>query len=106
MSASSSAILLASAAAFYRLRGGVAVVFGRFVMGVRGAFLAPLAGSARLPYGRFLLFDVAADRGGLPDRVGPQAAFLAAGLAVDLVVKLGRRRRPRLAVETLRGTRA
>lgn len=44
------------AVAFYHLRGPVAVVFGRFVVGVR-AFLFPLAGSARMPYARFLLFD-------------------------------------------------
>jgi len=44
------------AVAFYRLRGKLAVVFGRFVMGVR-AFLFPLAGSARMPYVQFLLFD-------------------------------------------------
>ncbi len=47
---------LEKAVAFYRLRGKAAVVFGRFVIGVR-AFLFPLAGSARMPYGRFLLFD-------------------------------------------------
>lgn len=46
-----------TAAAFYRLRGPATVVFGRFVMGVR-AFLAPLAGSVRMPYPRFLVFDV------------------------------------------------
>lgn len=46
-----------NAVAFYRLRGPATVVFGRFVMGVR-AFLAPLAGSARMPYARFLVFDV------------------------------------------------
>jgi membrane protein DedA with SNARE-associated domain len=45
------------AVAFYRLRGPVTVVFGRFVMGVR-AFLAPLAGSVRMPYLRFLAFDI------------------------------------------------
>jgi len=44
------------AVAFYHLRGRVAVVFGRFVVGVR-AFLFPLAGSARMPYAQFLLFD-------------------------------------------------
>jgi hypothetical protein len=44
------------AVAFYQLRGRAAVVFGRFVMGVR-AFLFPLAGSARMPYAQFLLFD-------------------------------------------------
>jgi membrane-associated protein len=31
-------------------------VFGRFVIGAR-LFLAPLAGCARMPYARFLLFD-------------------------------------------------
>lgn len=44
------------AVAFYQVRGRLAVVFGRFVMGVR-ALLFPLAGSARLPYAQFLLFD-------------------------------------------------
>ncbi len=47
---------LQKAVAFYQVRGRVAVVFGRFVVGVR-AFLFPLAGSARLPYAQFLLFD-------------------------------------------------
>jgi membrane protein DedA with SNARE-associated domain len=47
---------LQRAVAFYKLRGPMAVVFGRFVMGVR-AFLFPLAGSARMPYTKFLLFD-------------------------------------------------
>lgn len=47
---------LQKAVAFYQLRGKMAVVFGRFVLGVR-AFLTPLAGSARMPYARFLLFD-------------------------------------------------
>jgi membrane protein DedA with SNARE-associated domain len=49
---------LQKAVAFYHLRGRVAVVFGRFVMGVR-AFLFPLAGSARMPYAQFFLFDSA-----------------------------------------------
>jgi membrane protein DedA with SNARE-associated domain len=44
------------AVAFYYSHGKTAIVFGRFVMGVR-AFLFPLAGSARMPYARFLLFD-------------------------------------------------
>lgn len=104
---------LARAVAFYRLRGSVAVVFGRFVMGVR-AFLAPLAGSARMPYGRFLLFDVVGavlwaslfsvvgySVGWRAELIGERyrtvsatlAAFLAAGLAVYFVVKLVRRRR-------------
>ncbi len=47
---------LQRAVAFYQLRGAVAVVFGRFVMGVR-ALLFPLAGSARMPYTKFLVFD-------------------------------------------------
>ena len=49
---------LQKAVAFYHLRGRVAVVFGRFVVGV-WAFLFPLAGSARMPYLQFLLFDSA-----------------------------------------------
>ncbi len=36
--------------------GPATVVFGRFVVGAR-LFLAPLAGCARMPYTRFLLFD-------------------------------------------------
>ncbi|MCI0370482.1 MAG: hypothetical protein L0214_03665, partial [candidate division NC10 bacterium] len=36
--------------------GRATVVFGRFVMGVR-AFLTPLAGAARMPFGQFLLVD-------------------------------------------------
>lgn len=40
----------------YERHGKATVVFGRFVIGVR-AFLAPLAGSARMPFGQFLLFD-------------------------------------------------
>lgn len=47
---------LQKAVAFYHLRGRAAVVGGRFVVGVR-AFLFPLAGSARMPYAQFLLFD-------------------------------------------------
>lgn len=41
----------------YETYGNATVIIGRFVMGVR-AFLAPLAGSAGMPFGRFLLFDV------------------------------------------------
>lgn len=44
------------ARAFYGRFGRVAIVVGRFALGVR-AFLMPLAGSARLPYGQFLVFD-------------------------------------------------
>lgn len=44
------------AVAYHRRFGKMAVVFGRFVMGVR-AFLSPLAGSVRMPYGQFLVFD-------------------------------------------------
>jgi membrane protein DedA with SNARE-associated domain len=40
----------------YHRRGKVAIILGRFVIGVR-AFLFPLAGSARMPYAQFLLFD-------------------------------------------------
>jgi len=103
---------LQRAVAFYQLRGPVAVVFGRFVMGVR-AFLFPLAGSARMPYPYFLLFDSV---GALAwaalftlagYSVGWQvegmhhqyraasrilAGGLAAGLAVYLLLKLYRRR--------------
>jgi hypothetical protein len=98
------------AVAFYQLRGRAAVVFGRFVVGVR-AFLFPLAGSARMPYSQFLLFDgvgavawaslfVLAGFG-----VGWQVAaeyrtasallagILGTGFAAHLLLKLYRRRR-------------
>lgn len=45
-----------NAVSYYKQHGRATVVFGRFVIGVR-AFLAPLAGSARMPFGEFLLFD-------------------------------------------------
>lgn len=44
------------AVAYYQRFGRIAIVLGRFVMGVR-AFLMPLAGSARVPYSQFVLFD-------------------------------------------------
>lgn len=44
------------AVSYYHHYGPATVIVGRFVMGVR-AFLSPLAGSARMPFGRFLLFD-------------------------------------------------
>lgn len=44
------------AVAFYRLHGKATVVLGRFVMGVR-ALVLPLAGSARMPFAQFILFD-------------------------------------------------
>ena len=44
------------AVTFYRRWGRITVVLGRFVMGFR-AFLMPLAGSVRMPYGQFLVFD-------------------------------------------------
>lgn len=47
---------LQKAVAFYHLRGKLAVVVGRFVVGAR-AFLFPLAGSARMPYAQFIVFD-------------------------------------------------
>lgn len=47
---------VSKALSFYHRFGAIAVILGRFVMGLR-AFLVPLAGSARMPYGRFLLFD-------------------------------------------------
>ena len=36
--------------------GDASIVFGRFVIGAR-VLLAPLAGVARMPFGRFLVFD-------------------------------------------------
>lgn len=44
------------AVGFYERYGRAAVVFGRFVVGVR-AFLPSLAGSARMPIAQFLLYD-------------------------------------------------
>lgn len=44
------------AVTYYHRFGSITVVLGRFVMGLR-AFLMPLAGSARVPYGQFLLSD-------------------------------------------------
>lgn len=44
------------AVAFYHRFGPLTVISGRFVIGLR-AFVVPLAGSARIPYGQFLLFD-------------------------------------------------
>lgn len=44
------------AVAFYQRFGRLTVILGRFVIGLR-AFVVPLAGSARIPYGQFLLFD-------------------------------------------------
>ena len=44
------------AMAYYHRWGPATVLVGRFVMGFR-AFLMPLAGSAQMPYGTFLLFD-------------------------------------------------
>lgn len=102
---------LQRAVAFYKLRGAMAVVFGRFVIGVR-AFLFPLAGSARMPYTKFLLFDsigaltwVSAftlagysfgwQVGSLTERYGAASTILAVALgtcaAVYLLVKLYRR---------------
>lgn len=102
---------LQKAVAFYKLRGAMTVVFGRFVMGVR-AFLFPLAGSARMPYTKFLLFDsigalawVSAftlagyslgwQVGPLKERYGAASAVLAVAVgtsaAVYLLVKFYRR---------------
>lgn len=95
---------------FYRRRGPAAVVFGRFVVGVR-AFLAPLAGSARMSYARFLAFDgvgaltwasvfvlagyvLGVDAGALHERYwAGSVAVVGAGAAAYLLVKVDRRRR-------------
>ncbi len=45
-----------NALAYYERHGRTTVIFGRFVIGVR-AFLTPLAGAARMPFGHFLLVD-------------------------------------------------
>ncbi len=102
---------LQKAVAFYKLRGAMAVVFGRFVMGVR-AFLFPLAGSARMPYTKFLLFDsigaltwvsgfalagysLGWQIGSMGERYRAASAILAValgtGVAIYLLVKLYRR---------------
>ncbi len=47
---------VSKAMAYYHRWGPVTVIVGRFIMGAR-AFLMPLAGSAQMPYGTFLLFD-------------------------------------------------
>lgn len=96
----------------YATYGNATVIVGRFVMGVR-AFLSPLAGSAGMPFGRFLVFDIlgatlwsslfvaigyafgwqleSVDAG---YRTGATALLgaLAIGLALYLAVKLARRR--------------
>lgn len=41
---------------FTRRGGGLTVAFARFVVGIR-AFAAPMAGSAKMPYPRFLAYD-------------------------------------------------
>lgn len=51
-----SGMCVPKALAYYHRYGNATVIVGRFVMGVR-AFLSPLAGSAGMPFGRFLLFD-------------------------------------------------
>lgn len=45
------------AVAFYRRFGSATLVFGRFLVGLR-ALVVVLAGSTRLPFWKFLLFDV------------------------------------------------
>jgi membrane-associated protein len=42
---------------FYEKYGGRAVIFARFVPIIR-TFCAPVAGAARMPYSRFLIFDI------------------------------------------------
>jgi len=102
---------LERAVAFYKLRGAAAVVFGRFVVGVR-AFLFPLAGSARMPYAKFLLFDgigaltwvsvftlagygLGSQIGSMKERYqtvsAAMAVALGTGIAIYLLVKLYRR---------------
>lgn len=96
---------------YYHRRGKVAIIFGRFVIGVR-AFLFPLAGSARMPYAQFLLFDSVGalvwaagfilagySVGWRVNQVIQQyrlgtmvlASALGAGFALYLLMKLGRR---------------
>ena len=57
---------LSDAQSFLRRRGGAAVFFGRFVAFFR-AVMPALAGSARMPYARFLVFNAA---GGITWGVG------------------------------------
>ncbi len=108
-----SGMCIRRAVAFYQVRGKMAVVVGRFVVGVR-AFLFPLAGSARMPYTQFLLFDgvgalvwaglfVLAGYGvgwqvegvseGYRAMSTALAGILGAGFAGHLLMKLYRRRR-------------
>lgn len=48
---------VSKAMAYYHRWGSLTVLVGRFVLGFR-ALLMPLAGSARMPYGTFLIFDL------------------------------------------------
>lgn len=84
------------AVAYYRHHGKATAIVGRFAMGVR-AFLPSLAGSARMPYHRFLLAD------GL-GAVLWSAVFLLAGYSVGWrleEVKQGYRAGSRVLIGTL-----
>jgi membrane protein DedA with SNARE-associated domain len=64
------------AGAVYARFGRLAIVLGRFVVGLR-ALATPLAGSTRFPFGRFLLLDVAG-------AVAWSATFIGAGAVLGV----------------------
>jgi membrane protein DedA with SNARE-associated domain len=68
---------------FLRRRGGWAVFLGRFVAFLR-AVMPALAGTSRMPYGRFLLFNAA---GGLTWGVGFVLLGYLAGNSYEAVAK-------------------
>lgn len=78
---------LSAAQDLLRRRGAVAVFIGRFTALLR-AIMPALAGSARMPYGRFLLFNA---MGGITWGVGFTLGGYLAGTAFEHVAKLAGR---------------
>lgn len=78
---------LGAAQDLLRRRGAVAVFIGRFTALLR-AIMPALAGSARMPYGRFLLFNA---MGGITWGVGFTLGGYLAGTAFEHVAKLAGR---------------
>jgi membrane protein DedA with SNARE-associated domain len=74
---------LVAAQSFLARRGGTAVFLGRWVAFFR-AVMPALAGSARMPYGRFLVFNAA---GGIAWGVVVVAAGYAAGASYGTIEK-------------------